>query len=150
MGIFDENGNEVVRFSSVWKYAGTIAFCMIAAEFGLLVTWGIWITATVNNHGEAIAVLRDRANRNGGSNVTQSVNVGEAAADGDSQLATHRTYLTTADVAKREAISVREVTDMIAHGEITPPPTKDGREYRIAADYRIQPQPADDCRNQPQ
>ena len=149
MGIFDEKGNEVVRFSSVWKYAGMIAFAMIATEFGLLITWGIWITATVNNHGEAIAVLRDRANRSGGSNVTQSVNVGEATAE-DNQLATHRTYLTTADVAKREDISVREVTDMIAHGEITPPPAKDGREYRIAADYRILPQPADDCGNQPQ
>lgn len=148
MGIFDEKGNEVVRFSSVWKYAGMVAFAMIATEFGLLVTWGIWITATVNNHGEAIAVLRDRASRNG-SNVTQSVNVGEASA-ADSQVATHRTYLTTADVAAKEGVSVREVTDMISHGEITPPPVKEGREYRIAADYRILPQPAADCRNQPQ
>ena len=63
------------------------------------------------------------------------------------QLATHRTYLTTADVAAKEQVSVREVVDMIAQGEITPPPEKSGREYRIAANYRILPQSAEDCGN---
>lgn len=63
------------------------------------------------------------------------------------QLASHRTYLTTADVAAKEKVSVREVVDMIAQGEITPAPEKTGREYRIAASYRILPQPAADCGN---
>lgn len=150
MGIFDEKGNEVVRFSSVWKYAGMAAIALIFAEFGLLLTWGIWITSTVSSHDKQLAVLNDRGHRGNSGNVTQSVNVGDAASATDAQLATHRTYLTTADVAAKEKISVREVTDMIAHGEITPPPTKDGREYRIAADYRILPHPADDCGKQPQ
>lgn len=102
--------------------------------------------------GVVVGILNLVINKQtGGAAPSQSTSVitGDAA-DTTAKLATHRTYLTTADVAKREDISVREVTDMIAHGEITPPPTKDGREYRIAADYRIQPQPADDCRNQPQ
>ena len=78
-----------------------------------------------------------------------SVITGDAT-DAAAELATHRTYLTTADVAKREKISVREVTDMIAHGEIEPPPVKDGREFRIAANYRILPQDTDDCGTEPQ
>lgn len=34
---------------------------------------------------------------------------------------------------------------MITHGEIEPPPFKDGREWRIDAEYRIVPQNGDDC-----
>jgi len=71
-----------------------------------------------------------------------------ATATGTAQ--SHRDYLTTADVAAKENVSVREVVDMIAQGEITPPPQKQGREYRITADYRIQPHPAADCGEQPQ
>jgi len=71
-----------------------------------------------------------------------------ATATGTAQ--SHRDYLTTADVAAKENVSVREVVDMIALGEITPPPQKQGREYRITADYRIQPHPAADCGTQPQ
>jgi hypothetical protein len=71
-----------------------------------------------------------------------------ATATGTAQ--SHRDYLTTADVAAKENVSVREVVDMIAQGEITPPPQKQGREYRITADYRIQPHPAADCGTQPQ
>ena len=71
-----------------------------------------------------------------------------ATATGTAQ--SHRDYLTTADVAAKENVSVREVVDMIAQGEITPPPQKQGREYRITADYRIRPHPAADCGEQPQ
>ena len=71
-----------------------------------------------------------------------------ATATGTAQ--SHRDYLTTADVAAKENVSVREVVDMIAQGEITPPPQKQGREYRITADYRLQPPPAADCGAQPQ
>ena len=71
-----------------------------------------------------------------------------ATATGTAQ--SHRDYLTTADVAAKENVSVREVVDMIAQGEITPPPQKQGREYRITADYRLQPHPAAECGEQPQ
>jgi hypothetical protein len=69
------------------------------------------------------------------------------AATAAEHLTSHRTYLTTADVAAKEKVSVREVVDMIAQGEIQPPPEKAGREYRIAAHYSILPQPAEDCGN---
>lgn len=81
-------------------------------------------------------------------NQSTSVITGDASDLG--QLTTHRTYLTTADVAAKEKVSVREVVDMIAHGEIQPPPERDGREYRIATHYRIQPQSAADCGTDPQ
>lgn len=76
---------------------------------------------------------------------TQSTSVITGDASDLTQLATHRTYLTTADVAAKEKVSVREVVDMIAQGEIEPQPEKTGREYRIAANYRILPQPAASC-----
>ena len=78
---------------------------------------------------------------------TQSVNVGDA--DTQPELAAHRQWLTTTDVATREKTSVREVTDMIANGEIQPMPTKAGREWRIAANYRILPHPAAECGQEP-
>lgn len=81
---------------------------------------------------------------------TQSVNLGAADEAEATLVATHRTYLTTADVAKKEGVSVREVTDMITQGEIAPPPVKDGREWRIAEDYRILPHSADGCGIDPQ
>lgn len=81
-----------------------------------------------------------------------SVITGDAAADPAKAelIGTHREYLTTSDVARIEQVSVREVQDMIVNGEIQPAPVKDGREYRIAASYRIQPQTAADCGEQPQ
>ena len=85
---------------------------------------------------------------------TQSTSVitGDAAADPAKAalIGTHREYLTTSDVARIEQVSVREVQDMIVNGEIQPAPVKDGREYRILASYRIQPQTAADCGEQPQ
>lgn len=80
-----------------------------------------------------------------GSAPSQSTSVITGDASDLSQLTTHRTYLTTADVAAKEKVSVREVVDMIAQGEIEPPPEKTGREYRIAANYRILPHAAASC-----
>jgi hypothetical protein len=83
--------------------------------------------------------------QSGSASPTQSTSVITGDASDLSQLATHRTYLTTADVAAKEKVSVREVIDMIAQGEIEPAPEKTGREYRIAANYRILPQSAASC-----
>lgn len=96
-------------------------------------------------------VLMPRAGTAPASHQSTSVITSDAAdAIKAAQPASHRTYLTTAEVAAREAKSVREIQDMILNDEITPPPAKAGREYRIAADYRILPQTTADCGTEPQ
>lgn len=103
--------------------------------------------------GVIVGILNLIITKPGSHAPTQSTSVitGDAGATtATAAETTRRTYLTTADVAAKEGVSVREVTDMIAHGEIEPPPVKDGREFRIAANYRILPQDAADCGNQPQ
>lgn len=101
--------------------------------------------------GVVVGILNLVINKPSASHApTQSTSVitGDASDDA-AELTTRRTYLTTTDVAKREGVSIREITDMIQSGEIAPAPVKDGREWRIAADYRILPQSADDCGRQP-
>ena len=95
-------------------------------------------------------VLNRGSAPHGGTQSTSVITSDAASAIQAAKPASHRDYLTTAEVAALEAKSVREVQDMIIHGEITPQPAKDGREYRIAADYRIQPQPAANCGTAPQ
>lgn len=101
-----------------------------------------WLMIT----GIIVGILNLVITRPGTHAPSQSTSVitGDAT-DLTSAPATHRTYLTTADVAAKEKVSVREVVDMIAQGEIEPPPEKAGREYRIAANYRILPHPAASC-----
>lgn len=95
--------------------------------------------------GVLVGLLNLVIGRAPSSAPSQSTSVITGDATDLSQLATHRTYLTTADVAAKEKVSVREVIDMIAQGEIEPVPEKTGREYRIAANYRILQQPAASC-----
>lgn len=107
-----------------------------------------WLMITV----VVVGILNFVINKPAASSApTQSTSVitGDAT-DTTAELATSRTYLTTTDVAKREGVSIREVTDMIQSGEIAPPPVKDGREWRIAADYRILPHDAASCGELPQ
>lgn len=96
--------------------------------------------------GVVVGILNIIIGKSPNASPSQSTSVitGDAT-DLTSAPATHRTYLTTADVAAKEKVSVREVVDMIAQGEIEPPPEKAGREYRIAAHYRILPHPAASC-----
>jgi hypothetical protein len=110
------------------------------------ITWML-ITAVL------IGLLNLVIHRPAGGAPSQSTSVitGEAGASAQAvEQKSHRLYLTTSDVASLEKISVREVQDMILSGEITPRPVKEGREYRIAADYRILPHSAVDCGNPPQ
>jgi hypothetical protein len=100
-----------------------------------------WLMIT----GIIVGILNLVITRPGTHAPSQSTSVITGDASDLSQLATHRTYLTTADVAAKEKVSVREVIDMIAQGEIEPAPEKTGREYRIAANYRILPQSAASC-----
>ncbi len=100
-----------------------------------------WLMIT----GIIVGILNLVITRPGTHAPSQSTSVITGDATDLTQFATHRTYLTTADVAAKEKVSVREVVDMIAQGEIEPPPEKIGREYRIAANYRILPHPAASC-----
>jgi len=145
MSIEDGEGREIIRLGNIHAAAfkGAIYFAPIFA---------IWIVTKVLSHDTEIAVLKSQIAYGDKRGVSQSVNVGKTdeAATQLIQGSPHRDYLTTAEVAAKENVSVREVVDMIATGEIVPLPQKEGREYRIAADYRRLRHPAADCGEQPQ
>ena len=65
------------------------------------------------------------------------------ALDGPAAPESRKTYLSTADIAARENITERTVVKYISEGRLDPPPVKDGKAYRIAAEYRILPQSAE-------
>lgn len=50
-----------------------------------------------------------------------------------------REFLNTDEVAEREGVSTRTVTNYIETGRIYPQPTRNGRAWIIADDYRILP-----------
>lgn len=83
-----------------------------------------------------------------GSN-SQSVNVGHAD-DASAQLASARDYLTTAEVADKEKVSERTVTQWITEGRLDPPPVKAGKSWTIAKNVRILPQDTAECGETPQ
>ena len=67
---------------------------------------------------------------------TNSVNIGESSPAPTSQ----REFLTVSEVAERENLSPRTITEYITSGRISPAPTRNGtRPWAIAADYRILP-----------
>lgn len=67
---------------------------------------------------------------------SNSVQIGEAPAS----LPSGRDFLNVNEVAAREGLSPRTITDYIATGRMDPPPTRNGtRPWAIAADYRILP-----------
>jgi hypothetical protein len=71
---------------------------------------------------------------------TNSVNIGDATPT----TTTQRDFLTVHEVAAREGLSARTITEYISAGRIDPPPTRNGtRPWAIAADYRILPLTAD-------
>ena len=61
---------------------------------------------------------------------------------GSAKPESQRVFLTVSEVAERERVSERTVTDWIGKGVIQPRPERDGRPWRIAVDYRILPQSA--------
>lgn len=68
---------------------------------------------------------------------TNSVQIG-----GTEQPKPQREYLDSDEVGEREGVSSRTVTSWIEQGRILPQPTRQGRAWVIAADYRILPQTA--------
>ena len=143
MGIFDENASTPVKFSSLWKIIATGTIALITAQSALLITWGIWVTTTITEHGSQLAVLKDRNSRN--SAVSQSVNVG--ATDPVESIGSAKIWLTTKEVAAREKVTERTVLNYIDQKMIDPAPIKDGKEWHIAENFRIIPNLSEECGN---
>lgn len=75
------------------------------------------------------------------SHQSTSVITSDAAKVSDtSPPGTRRDYLLVSEVALREGKSERTITDWIEAGRIQPAPIKEGKEWRISAEYRIPPQ----------
>ena len=55
-------------------------------------------------------------------------------------VAPQRDYLTTEEVAAREGVAARTVTEWAREGKFTPEPVKGERAWQFAADYRVLPQ----------
>lgn len=140
MMITDENGSTNVKFSTIWRFMAALAMIMLTSVTGLLFTWGVWITRTVNEHSTQLAVVRNRAG------ITQSVNVG--AHDSAALTAkSAKTWLTTKDVAEREQVTERTVINYIEAGMIDPPPERTGKSWLIAEHFRIVPKDSECCGN---
>jgi len=69
---------------------------------------------------------------------TQDVRIGETSA-----LNPQRDFLSTDEVAEREGVTARTVTSWINGNKVFPPPTRQGRAWIIAEDYRILPTTAE-------
>jgi len=130
-----EDAAKAVQFGTIWKCMAALSFVMLSGMTGLLLTWGFWVTMTVNDHGESIAVLNERSGH--GKDVTQSVNVGAVDATEALAKGSAKTWLTTKDVAEREGKSERTIINYIESGMIEPPPVKNGKSWDLAETYRI-------------
>lgn len=138
MSIEDNDGTEIVKLGTLHAFAFKILIWigMLATPAAFVMFW---------NHGEAIRLhewritsLERQTGRSSAGNTNTNIITSDAAKTADSKSG--RTFLTTAEVAKREQVSERTVTDWIASGRIQPAPVKDGKEWQISAQYRIPPQ----------
>jgi len=75
---------------------------------------------------------------------TNSVHIGA-----DSKEKPQREFLNSDEVGEREGVTSRTVISWIEQGRIEPQPTRNGRAWIIAADYRILPQTAELTENKP-
>lgn len=74
-------------------------------------------------------------------NQSTSVITSDAAqAIGSLPTTSRRDYLLVSEVATREGKAERTIIEWIEAGRIQPAPTKNGKEWRISAEYRIPPQ----------
>ena len=74
------------------------------------------------------------------SQSTSVITSDAAQAIGSIPTTSRRDYLLVSEVATREGKSDRTILDWIESGRIQPAPTKEGKEWRIAVEYRIPPQ----------
>lgn len=86
-------------------------------------------------------LIMNRAAPHTGSTQSASVITSdEAKSIGAMQGTSHRDYYLVSEVAIREGKAERTIIEWIEAGRIQPAPTKEGKEWRIAASYRIPPQ----------
>lgn len=137
MSIKDTKGNQIVTL-------GTIHAALFRASLWALPIFFVWFSSKffehdkmLDRHEMRLSYLEKSTGKGG---VTQSVNVGSVdGLAGDDGLDPNRDWLTVKEVAAKEGESERTITDWIAAGTIAPMPVKDGREFHIAADYRVLP-----------
>lgn len=138
MSIRDHDGTEILKLPGFW--ATLFKVCM---ALGVPISMGVlsiivWMFMQIMSLNTRVTLLEFRAGAvvGTGSPLSNSVSINDAAKGAMHQ----RDYLTTADVAEREGVSVRTVVDWILKGRIDPEPEKRGKSYTIAENYRILPQ----------
>lgn len=122
---------------------------VLETTLGTVVDFGrkiIWLLVTGILVGILNLVIRPQALPT--NPQSQSVNVGQSKTAEDLVL-TARDYLTTADIAQRENVTERAVTEWINEGRIYPEPVKQGKAWIIAKNFRIIPNGAEECGEDP-
>ena len=123
--------------SSRMKFAESTLETMV--EFHRKITWLVIAGILVG-----LLNLVIKPTTGGHAPQSQSVNVGQSK-DGKEQMLTARDYLTTADIAQREKVTERAVTEWINEGRIYPEPVKQGKAWVIAKNFRILPSDSECC-----
>lgn len=147
MGISTDDPDSIIRLGTIHSWLFRISL-WVAPIFSL------WAISTIVRHDTDIAVLKMQITMmqasSGGKGVSQSVNVGQTKDDQTELVDTARDYVTTADIAAREHVSERAVVEWINEGRIVPQPTKTGKAWTIARNFRILPQDPEECGEVPQ
>lgn len=138
MSIMEDN-QEIVRIGTIngWAFRIAIWFAPI---------FSLWLVAKVLTHDTEIAVLKMQiAMRGDNGKVSQSVKVGATDAEALAKEDSAKTWLTTKDVAERQEVTEHTVTNWIADGMIEPIPVRNGKDWEIAANFRIVPKDTENC-----
>ncbi len=122
---------------------GTVHGWIFKVSLWLAPLCAVWLVSKVMAHDTDIAVLKMQIMM-GGKGVSQNVNVGQAVEEA-AEVVSARDYLTTADIAAREKVSERTVTQWITEGRLEPVPEKEGKSWVIAKNVRILPQFSEEC-----
>jgi hypothetical protein len=88
---------------------------------------------------ERMAMQKQAGGGTGSGNSSATIITGDAAKLASDQ-ADKKGYLTTEEFAQMIGKDPRTVLTYIKEGKITPAPVQDGREWRLAANSRLQPQ----------
>jgi len=100
----------------------------------------IWLLIAVVLAALLNLVINKPATHAGSTQSTSVITSDEAKSIGAMQGTSHRDYYLVSEVAIREGKAERTIIEWIEAGRIQPAPTKEGKEWRIAASYRIPPQ----------
>lgn len=134
---------EDIHLPGFWTVVAKLAFGLSIPVTFLGVSWAVWMTTEMFGHDKRISILESHSGK--AQNQTTSVNVGEASSAAAQPVTTRKIWRTTADVAREEEVAERTVVEWIASGMISPPPTKQGKAWMIAENYRIVPPDAASC-----